>query len=299
MAVISNVIRPGDQAKPDPYTICFVANVAIEAPWQSRQFVADAMPNDPAAFDAAVQYSVDCLFGALPGQAEQLLSDSGLGSNIRVVSLLVTGLPVSAESALVGEATVIQGLAPRRNEMTSFVRRFNIEADVIFAVSASTRFERAAAYATTDDDAGPGVPFVLSGRQMVHRTRYLIPGTVALHKNSRSLTPLHEFGHAAASFTNGEITDLYTDSSPAVNCLRGRPIPNQFATLDNATFATDRTRDGLGYPNDWDSYHCELVDTQRPAVMDNYFKADNPLLCRHDAITRRFLTDRLLAKVRR
>jgi hypothetical protein len=300
--VNSSVLRPGDTSKPDPFTICLVANPALEAPWESGQFITDAMPGDAAAFDAAVNYVVNCIFGALPGQAERFLADPRLGPKIRVVSLRVTGLPPEDAHALVGEASNLEALAPRRTPMAAFVRRFDVDADVIFAISASTAFERAraSAYAATDDDAGPGVPFELDGVQMSHRHRSEIPGTIALHHTTRSLTPLHEFSHALGSFTNGEITDLYEDSSPAVNCRTGRPIPGHFATLDGRAFASDMQRDGIGYPASWQSFHCELIDPGNPSVMDDYREAPNNVLdCQHDAITRRFLTDRLLAKVGR
>src|SRR5207247_4595238 len=35
------VIRAGDTVKPNPFTICIVANPALEAPWTSGQFMAD------------------------------------------------------------------------------------------------------------------------------------------------------------------------------------------------------------------------------------------------------------------
>jgi hypothetical protein len=41
------------------------------------------------------------------------------------------------------------------------------------------------------------------------------------------------------------------------------------------------------------------VDPANPAVMDDYTRAGNALNCRHDAITRRFLVDRIVAKIGR
>ncbi|MDP9170269.1 MAG: hypothetical protein M3N54_06610 [Acidobacteriota bacterium] len=293
------VLLPGDPAKANPYTICFAANTALETPWQSFSFSADPMPLNSAAFDAAVRYSIDCLFGNLPGQAEQLLSDLRIAPFVRIVSLRVTGLAVSDANSLVGESPLGQLLAPRRTQMAAFVNSFGITADVIFAVSQSSKYTRESAYPTTDDDTGPGDPFQLDGAARSHRHNFRIPGTVALHVSSRSLTPLHEFGHAASSFTNGQITDLYVDSPPALNCKTGRPIPISFGTLDTLAALSDPTRDGLGYPPGWRSYHCELINPSLPAVMDDYINSGNALACRHDAITRRFLTDRIVAKINR
>jgi hypothetical protein len=64
-------------------------------------------------------------------------------------------------------------------------------------------------------------------------------------------------------------------------------------------FVTDDVRDGLGYPATWQSFHCELVDPTNPAVMDDYTRAGDALNCRHDAISRPFLVDRIVAKVGR
>jgi hypothetical protein len=293
------VLRAGDTAKPDPYTICFVANPVLEAPWQSFAVVADPMPANGAAFDAAVDYAMACLFGTLPGQAEHLLSDPQIAAFVRIVSLRVSGLPVTAANALVGESVLGHLLAPRRADMAAFVKRFDIDADVILAVSQSATYTRESAFAATDDDAGPGAAFTVDGVTRFHRHRCLIPGTVALHASSRSLTPLHEFGHAASSFSNGQITDLYVDAPPALNCKAGRPIPLAFGSLQAAAYSTDSLRGGLGYPPAWLSYHCELIDPARPAVMDNYTTVVDPLACCHDRITRQFLVDRVVAKIGR
>ena len=157
------------------------------------------------------------------------------------------------------------------------------------------------AWFTSDDDSRPGVAFTLDGVQLAHRYYCLIPGTVAFPVDSASITALHEFGHALSSYSNGEVTDLYVDSNPALNVKRGRPIPQVFGSYSQTTFGSDLTRDGLGYPAGWQSYHCELINPPLPAVMDNYWAASNgvPEECEHDKITRLFLLDRLRAKTMR
>jgi hypothetical protein len=84
-----------------------------------------------------------------------------------------------------------------------------------------------------------------------------------------------------------------------LNCKIGRPIPGAFATYNGSSFNSDGLRDGLGYPASWNSYHCDLVNTAAPALMDNYPAAASPLDCRHDQITAAYLTDRLIAKIGR
>jgi hypothetical protein len=293
------VLRPGDTTKPNPYTICFVANPVLESPWQSFSFISDSMPGNGIQFDVSARYAVDCLIGNLAGQAEQLLAEPQIAPFVRIVSLRVTGLPITDANCLVGESVFGHLLAPRRTQMAAFVRSFGVTADVIFAISQSAAFTRESAFPTTDDDVGPGDPFQLDGVTRFHRHNFTIPGTVALHVSSRSITPLHEFGHAASSFTNGQITDLYVDSPPALNCKAGRPIPANFGTLETFSLLSDMHRDSIGYPPTWQSYHCELIDPAHPAVMDDYINSGSAFACRHDAITRRFLIDRLVAKIRR
>ncbi len=209
----------------------------------------------------------------------------------------MTGLEAVDTNALVGESVFGQLLAPRRKEMAAFAARYGLVPDVIIAISQSATYTRESAYATTDDDTGPGTAFQLDGATLYHRHNFSIPGTAALHATSRSITPLHEFGHAASSFSNGQIVDLYVDSRPALNCKAGRPIPQVFGTLDAQSHLGDAVRAGLGYPPSWMSYHCELINPAYPAVMDDYTRSTNELSCRHDRITRQFLIDRLVVKI--
>lgn len=300
MSVELQIIRPGDTTKPAPYTILFVANPVLEVPWNSGTFIADPMPSNKVDFDAAVGYAVDCFLGAVPNQAENLMGDSRIAPNIRIVSLRVTGLPATDANALVGESVLGRLLAPRRDQMVAFAAEHDLLVDVVIAVSESAKYMRASAYGTTDDPTRPGTPFSIDGLNRMHWHFAQIPGTIALHKTSRSLTPLHEFSHAASSYSSGFITDLYVDNATAqLNCKVGRPIPAGFAIYNGASFNSDPLRDGLGYQASWNSYHCELVNASAPALMDNYPASTNPLACRHDRITAAYLTDRLIAKIGR
>jgi hypothetical protein len=121
------------------------------------------------------------------------------------------------------------------------------------------------------------------------------PGTVALHASATSLVALHEFGHAASSWTNGMILDLYFPNPPAINVKNGRPIPPQFAVYNQTNYASDPVRDGLGYEPGWTVYYSLLINAHAPAVMDNFWLGAPPEQCAHDAITRRFLLDRVNA----
>jgi hypothetical protein len=299
MAVVSKVMRAG-AAKPNPFTICIVANPLIEAPWNAGTVAMDPLIGQLAAFQAAATYIDSALFGLLPGQQESLLADPALMPFIRVVSLYDDAVPNALQNALVAQDGSSNILVPRRTAFSPFLARYALNADVAYAVSASVTHTRASAWFTTDDDTQPGVPFTLDGNQFFHRFYNTIPGTVAIHVTANSLTALHEFGHAISSYSNGKILDLYVDSPTALNNKVGRPIPGSFCSYQGTTFSTDPVRDGLGYPASWQSYHCELVDPACPAVMDNYWlSSKGPIACLHDAVTKAFIRDRVLVKINR
>jgi hypothetical protein len=295
---VEKVLRKGAK-KPNPFTIVIVANPALETPWKSGTFAVDPVTTNQPAFNACAQYILDALFGTLPKQRETLLADPTIAPHVRVVSLFVPGLPAQHSNALVGQDGVSNLLVARRSVFVPFLTGYGLQADVAYAVSLSDSHDRASAWFTSDDDARPGCPFAVDGVTFYHRHYNLIPGTVALHCNSKSLTALHEFGHALSSYTNGSIVDLYVDSSAGLNNKLGRPIPATFATYSGIALPVDTVRDGLGYLAGWQSYHCELIDPAVPAVMDNYWAAPTgrPEDCLHDRITRQFLRERLLVKI--
>lgn len=297
---VSQVLREGDTSKSDPFTILFIANPALEMPWNSGTFGVDPVTYDQQAFNTCVGYALDCLFGNLPGQRERLLADPAISAKVRVISVFRVGLTAEDQNALVAEDGVSNLLVARRGVFAQFIANLGLQADVVYAISQSASHTRASSWFTSDNDAGPGIDFVLDGVTRSHRFYNLTPGTVAIHTTARSLTPLHEFGHALSSYTNGAIVDLYVDNGPALNNKRGRPIPGQFATYSGDVLEADTSRAGIGYPSGWQSFHCELLDTESPAVMDNYFLASaGSEVCQHDKITREFLRDRLLAKLYR
>lgn len=299
MAIVSNVLRPG-AAKANPFTICIVANPALEIPWNSGNVVQDPIIGNLPAFQAAATYIDSSLFCLLPGEKENVLADPALLPSIRVVSLYDDTLPVDLNNALVGQDGVSDILVARRTAFAPLLNDYDIRADVYYAVSASPTHTRASAWFTSDDDSQPGVPFTLDGEALLHRYYYTIPGTVGIHSTSTSLTALHEFGHAISSYSNGQILDLYVDSPAGLNNKTGRPIPALFCNYQGAAYASDPIRDTLGYPAGWMSYHCELADPGCPAVMDDYWLSPKgPEACLHDEVTKMFIRDRVAAKIGR
>jgi hypothetical protein len=304
-APVIKTLRPGDSSKPDPYTIVIVANPALEKGEDSDKFEADPITKQQSEFDDCASYINRCLFGELEGQRERFLSNPSVRDRIKVVSLFVTGLRSTSDNSLITRDHGL--LIARRNNFVQFLSRYSLSADVAFAISASKHHKGASAWATTDDASRSGVEFTLDGRRYFHRHHCRIPGTVAMHAESDSLTAAHEFGHASSSYSDGYLSDIYVDlhdedvHKPVINKRWGRPIPDQFCTYDDSSYRSDQKRDGLGYPAAWKSYHCELSDPELPAIMDNYTAAADERAdeCQHDRITRQFLLDRIRAKCAR
>lgn len=301
----TTVWQGGDATKPNPLFILILNNPALESPENSGSFMPDLPGDDPGhrpLFDASARYIVDSLFGRLPGQAEKLLSDSPDAASIKVWSVFVPGLPPEAGNALVADYLIPGSsiLAPRRDAVVDFLRRMDLDPDIVFVVSNSPTNRRAAAYGTTDDDSRGGVDFSYDGRTMSHRFFHLVPGMAAMHTTSSGLTAAHEFGHAFSSYSNGFVTDLYVSGDEQFNRKTGRPIPAEFCRYNAMAFASDPLRNGLGYPGDWTSYHPELADPANPSVMDNFWWGqDNGMACRHDKLTKAYILDRIAAKVSR
>ncbi|MGL4555290.1 MAG: hypothetical protein ACRC33_29335 [Gemmataceae bacterium] len=300
MPPVITVLQPGDTTGATPYTIALVANPALETPIGSGTFIPDPILANPAGFDLAATYTHDVLFGRLPGQVERLLDDPAIGPLIRVVKVFDASLPATDANSLVGHfgSEITEA---RRDRFVAFLAAYGVTADVAYALTASATHTRASAWFTTEDATRGGVPFTFDGVGFTHWHFCAIPGTVAQHITSSSMTGLHEFGHASSSFSDGQILDQYVDSGPGQNNRRGRPIPATFGVLDGTAFAADPVRDGLGYPPSWASYHPALTASAVPSLMDNYWLAPGgvPEACVFDTITARFLRDRLLAKLSR
>jgi hypothetical protein len=292
-----NLIQPGaNKPNNNPYTICIIANPVFESPLGSGTFVVDPISHSEQSFNAKVSYILSSLFGRLPNQAEIMLSP--LAHDFRVISIFDDELQSADENALVGEQEDL--VVARQLNFAPFLTNYStgslsqLNADIAFAVTAATQ-SRSSAWFTHDNDAGGGIAFVYEGRTLHHRFENIHPGTVALHSSAVSLVALHEFGHAASSWTNGMILDLYMDSPAAINVRRGRPIPPQFASYSQTNYMSDPVRNGRGYPPAWVSYHCQLINAHAPAVMDDFWYGSPPEQCVHDTITRRFLLDRISA----
>jgi hypothetical protein len=285
--------------KNSPYTIAFIACPAIRT--SAGTLGADPVTSNRSSFHSAVSFTVDNLLRS----TEDVLRKDGLERNIQFVSLFDDTRAVTDSIALVQEDTT-NIISPRRDLFNSFTGAYWVSADVSFALSGSATHTRSSAWFTTDDTSKPTVAFTYDGIARTHGRFASIPGTVALSTTAGGLTALHEFGHASSDFNDGMIDDLYVDgvrSGLEIN-KKARtnstdPIPANFANYNSTSYNSDQTRDGLGYPTNWTSYDCELLDSSRPNMMDNFWLADNPRRCRLDKITYAWLSDRLTAKASR
>ena len=229
-----------------PYTLCIVANPWIELGRATNPLIRDPIMNNEPAFDAAASYIVNCITGRLPGQAETMFG--ALSPGWRILTVFDTTLEAKKKNALVAHDNT-QMVMPRQKAFPPFLKKFSppgmgkLRADVAFAVTASATHKRCSAQPTFDDDGAPGQRFTVDGRQLVHRRKNKLPGAVAFHVTAASLVPLHEFSHAASSFTNGKITDLYQPAD-GLNKKRGRPIPGRFCVYNGQDFASAPDRGG-------------------------------------------------------
>lgn len=297
----------GDTAKINPFFILVLNNIALERPFGSNNFVPDLIApgnstTDKGPFTDQAEYIYQNLFGKLPGQADKILSDSPHAVKIKFWSIYVWGLGPNETTALIGEdgAPSSRIMIPRRDAIKRMLAHLALDPDIVFVVTKSPTHNRAAAYGTTDNDNLGGISATYDGRPMVHRYFHNIPGMAAMHTTSHGLTAAHEFGHAFSSYTNGFITDLYVDGDTQFNRKVGRPIPDDFCNYNGITYHSDKTRGGLGYPGNWNSYHPELVDATHPALMDNFKSPnDRALTSLHDKLTKAYILDRVIAKVTR
>jgi hypothetical protein len=262
-------------------------------------------------FANVARYISANLFWKVPQQKKRLLSDSPHAGKIKMWSIYVYDFNIDEESCLVVEDDSERNsklVKANRDAVPRMLKHLGVDPDVVFILTRSQTHNRASAWPATDDDRRSGITFDYDGRPMVHRHFHLIPGMAAVHVTVKSMTPAHEFGHAFSSYTNGFITDLYDDRHSQAFNKKYRnsandPIPPEFAKYNKQPFASDLNRDSIAYEAGWKSYHPGLTDTHVPALMDNYFMTrlehGGEMSSVHDVLTKRYILDRINAKVTR
>jgi hypothetical protein len=293
----------GGDTKTQPYTIAFVANPGIQ-PASGSNFHRDPVLSDRPSYHAIVTHCLQNLFLSV----EDLLREANRDARMRLVSIFDSSRPANAANSLAHE---LAGgvMETRRDVLAAFLARYGVVADVVFVIHGSSTHTTASSWFTTDDSTRATTNYTYDGVRQTHGHFPRIPGSVALPMflDTTGLIVIHEFGHAASDFNSGKVTDLYVDSGSGTGFLinkkfrgsTGSLVPTSFADLDTTNFASDPTRGSLTYPSDWRSFHPELVDTRRPNLMDNFWFADDPVHCRFDRLTSKWLRDRLDTKLSR
>jgi len=284
------VLLPG-RAKASPFHLVFIANPWIER--DNGSLERDGILNDHAAFARAVADSMLALFSF----SEVLLH--AYAHELRVTTRF-QARPRALASALCHEVPadymeVVQARLP------PYLSAVGLQADVCALVFKSARRHLDVASLMQDDPASDGLRFEYDGTPRHHRRRAAVPGALSLSAPTQTLTPLHEFLHAASDFSGaGRVIDLYVDNPPfgfeansKRRALATDPVPGGFARMHGHDYASDPARTAAGGYGAFRTYHPALVDPLRPNVMDNYFLADDQRRCRLDALTLRWFRDRL------
>lgn len=287
--------------KEDPYTIVLAANGAVETS-AGGSFYSDPILTSRADYHDAVGEILLNLF-TLPCD---LLRLGNRDAQYRIVSVFDPTLTAIDDNSLCREYPP-NIMGTRRDKLNGFTNRYAEDGDILMVVHGVATYDRASAWYTTDDNAAGTTSYTYDGITHQHGHYASIPGSAALYSqfNTTGLTPLHEFGHAASDWNNGRVYDLYHDglSGFMVNkksrASASDPIPPDFADYNGTTYASDPSRDTLGYPATWTSYHPELIDPMCPNLMDNYWLCANPQNCRLDQLTYDWYDDRLQAKLNR
>lgn len=294
-------LLPG-AAKAAPFTIAFIANPRVTR--VGGAIVADPIQAARGRFNSAVARGLQALFAV----RESLLHP--YADEIRVVARFT---PPAAGMAPLCEHQPGGLTYPNQANITAYLAAAVLPADVCYAVFREPAFNRATADFTVDGPAAfldHGFSFdAVHGQHSRVTTQ---PGVVAMHAPPMtSMTPIHEFGHAMSSSGNGACGDLYVDDVNVGFVMNRKrrptvvsPFPAVFARYGGTDYPTDRPRGayvgrgGIGYAH-WHNYGAELIDRRRPNLMDNFNLAANRRLCLLDELTRRFLRDRIEAKLRR
>jgi hypothetical protein len=290
------IIHPG-ASKHNPYTIAFIANPAIRK--EDGTFISDPVLQNRGRFQSIVIHCFQNLFNV----TEDLLCVGNIDEQMRSVLIFDDSVIVSDDNALAAEYTPNM-METRRKKLAPFLAKYQITADMVFVIHGSLTHNRATAWYTSDDSARGGTHHYYDGIQRIHGHYPKIPGsaTIPLSVNPSGLTVIHEFFHAASDFNNGRVNDLYYDGqyvSTAINkkwrASATDPVPADFSTYNTTTYSSKHS----GYPLNWKSYHSQSIDISRPNLMDNYWNADDPHLCRLDHLTYTWFRDRLEAKLSR
>lgn len=296
------VVRAGEP-KARPYTIAFVGNPAVIC--DGGRVMPDPMLGKPSEFYSAVGYCLNSLF-MLP---ETLLRTKNFVRNVRIVVIFPRFLEDPRKHPLLIEHPKHAVGEPDRDATDRFVKACGEIPDVTFVVHGWKPCRYASARASIDDATSSSTEFTFDGRLREHGHFPSVAGSIAIpHFADRAHpVPLHEFCHAASDSTNGAIIDLYVDETISKLVINKKhrlrstdPVPDHFTYYNGTEFSSDRYGPGAGYPDRWRSYHPDPQTRTAHNLMADYrLSASGARNVRLDPLTRRFLRDRLRAKLGR
>lgn len=307
------VLNPG-KSKTDPYSIVLIANPAIEqalpiptpSPPPAATFVADPVLSDHGKYASAVAYCLNNLFNV----REDVARMGNRDNEIRIVSVFDESLTPNAADAMTRELSGSVTMEVRHENRLPFLAKYGLQADVMLVIYSSAVYSKVHAWFSNDEPAGGGVNYTLDGATGTHGGKTKIPGAFPIPEDiqRRKITALHEFCHAATSYENGAIVDLYQDNlghgmAGVVNkkwrLLPTDPVPTNFSTYNSTSYQSDQYRNPIGYQGGWTSYHAQRPADEFPNVMDDFNYVVDTRNCVLDRSAHTFLSDRLTAKLNR
>jgi hypothetical protein len=258
-----------------PFTLALVANGAIDRDG-SLDLYADTVLGNRAGYHAIAAYAMGNIFAV----DEDFLRRDGRDAEMRIFSVFDAGLTVAEANTLCEEDPDTTAMFAKRERVKAFLANYGETTDLCIAFHNSPTNTLATANRCLDDyNRGSAEAFELDGAVLDHWPFRDEPGSTAISINNLTskMTAIHELGHALSEDNNGRVRDLYNNSTytePTVNkrwrSLNTDPIPADFATYKGASFNSDQTRDSLGYPTRWVTYHCQLRNGAVPNIMDAY-----------------------------
>lgn len=258
-----------------PFTLAIVANGAIDLDGTLNLY-ADPILGDRTGYHAIVDYAMNNIFAV----DEDFLRRRDRDVEMRIFSVFDDGLPVVAASCLCEEDPASTTMFAVRDRVNSFLSAYDEEADLCIAFHGSATNTRGSANRCLDDyTRGNPVAFTYDSVGYFHWRFRDQPGSTAISVNNLTtkMTAIHELGHALSEDNNGRVRDQYQDLTYTELTINKKwraastdPIPLTFADYDGVVYDSDQTRDSLGYPVDWITYHCELKDPAAPNLMDSY-----------------------------
>ena len=257
-----NIIQQG--IGDNPYTIAIVANPVLI----KKDETLDYDPIIQEDKDLFVKVVIRILRSFLNNE---LTRKPEIFSRLKIITIFDENSEKLDQNALCYESPGTITLAPRKATQDGagihsipyeYIKSFDVDADVIFIISASQTHSQSSARFAVENAAldGEGFEFTFTddltdaGMQPGTHTYYSdLPGIIALSAwDDRLKTPVHEFAHAMSSIKNGAIVDEYVDRfhDSTENRLQDNMINRKIRTSFKITNESLNDMESDGVPSD-------------------------------------------------